>query len=389
MRFLYVVLIGAIIPLARPAPAATLDLTPNTGTGRVGEAVQLRGTGFPASATLIIVIDDAPTAPSTLNTDAAGTLAPVYVALAAPLAGGRHAVLVAAGSGQPFTFKNAYTVRPLVTLDPPIGDGRAGATWRTNRAIAAGGYIGMVLTLNGTGLVKDAFIPADSIRIGKVGTTHDPIHIGPDGVMPSTTIIVGTDLPPGRYDLILPGGSAILNFASAYNVAPWAATDTVRQRAAARALDAARREIKELVKLGGELLPAEELADLDVDARNAEAEMKAGNFQNAEDLSRQVRDKLAALAKQVEATRQDKLKTFADVIVSGFDTVQPPGSPPARGGGVSVAAGRNKLAEAQAAITAARFDEAKALLKAANELLKKARSEAGVQATPEAEPIRW
>ncbi len=373
---------------AAPA-AATLELAPNTGSGRVGETVLLKGAGFPPSATLIVAVGNAPTAPSLVVTDSAGALGPVYLALAAPLPGGRHAVQVAAGAGKPLEFKQAYAVRPLLTLDPPIGDGHAGATWRTNRAIATGGYLGMVFTLNGTGLPADAFIPADAIRLGRAATVHDPIRVGPDGILPSTTIIVTGELPPGRYDLVLPVAGGGLTLASAYNVAPWAATDTVKQRGAGRMLEAARKEIRELVRIGGELLPAEELADLDGDVKSAEAEMKAGNYENAEDLARQIRDKLTALGRQVASTRKDKLKAFADVIASGFDTIQPDGAPAPRQGGAAVAAGRKKLEEAQAAIAGERFEDAKSLMKEANALLKKARADAGVQVGTEAEPIRW
>jgi len=377
------------LPGSPARAAATLVVTPNTASGRIGETIQLRGAGFPPSATLIVAIGGAPTAPSVLVTDAAGTLAPVYVAFAAPVPGGRQSVLVAAGAATPIEYKQALTIRPVLTLDPPIGDGRAGSTWRTNKAVATGGYFGMVFTLNGSGLAKDTFIPADAIRIGRAATRHDPIRIGEDGILPSTTIVVAADLPPGRYDLLLPLGASSMNVASAYNVAPWAATDTLKQRGAGRALDAARKEIKELVRIGGELLPAEELADLDVDVKSAEADMKAGNFENAEDLSRQIHDKLEALGAQVASTRKEKMKSFADVIASGFDTIQPEGAPAPRQGGAAVAAGRQKLAEAQAAIAAAKFDDAKSLMKEANELLKKARAEAGVQTGTESEPIRW
>lgn len=392
MRLFRVLILSAVaLCLSRPfaQAAATLVVTPNTASGRIGETVQLRGTGFPPSATLVVAIGDAPTAPSVLVTDAAGTLAPVYVAFAAPVAGGRQSILVATGAPTPVVFRQVLTIRPVLTLDPPIGDGRAGSTWRTNKAVATGGYFGMVFTLNGTGLTKDTFIPADAITIGRASTRHDPIRIGADGILPSTTIVVAGDLPPGRYDLLLPLGTSAMNVASAYNVAPWAATDTLKQRGAGRALEAARKEIKELVRIGGELLPAEELADLDVDVKSAEADMKAGNFENAEDLSRQIHDKLEALGSQVASTRKEKMKAFADVIASGFDTIQPEGAPAPRQGGAAVAAGRQKLAEAQAAIGAAKFDDAKSLMKDANELLKKARAEAGVQTGTESEPIRW
>lgn len=383
-RTLSVCLLVAVAADLHAAPQFTV--TPPTGSGRAGEVLRVAGSGFTPSSSVFIQIGGVEAGPGDLLTDPAGALSPAFVLLTGSLPAGRHDAMVVAGVTA--TFRGAYQVRPLVTLDPPVGDGRAGATWRTSKAMPAGGYAGMVFTLAGTGFPKDAFIPADSIKLGKASLLHDPIRVGKDGVLASTTLVVASDLAPGRYDLALPpAGGMAATFPSAYSVAPWAATDTVRQRGAGRALEAARRELGELVKIGADALPAEDVADVTGDLRSAEAELKAGNFDNVQDLSRSVRDKLAALGKQVEETRREKLRSFADVIASGFDTIQPPGSPPNRQAGPTVDKGRRKLAEAQAAITGARFDEAKSLMKAANELLKKARADAGVQGSEE--PIRW
>jgi len=368
------------------ARAAAVTVSPPGGAGRPGEAIRLEGSGFSPSATVSIEVGGAPVVPESLTTNASGRLPAVIVLLAAPLPAGKHDVRVSAGAVA--VARGAYFVRPVVTLDPPIGDGRAGATWRTDRALPAGGYQGMVFTLNGTGLPADSFIPADSVRVGKAACAHDPIRIGRDGVLPSTTMVVTADLASGRYDLVLaPADGAAVTFAATYSVAPWAATETVRQRAAARALDAARKEIRDLVAVGGDLLSADDVSDVTSDVASAEVELKADNFDNVEELARQIRDKLAALGKQVESTRREKLRALADVIGGGFDTIQPPGAPPARQGGATVGQGRRKLKDAADAIAGGRFEEARTLLKAANELLKKARAEAGVQATEE--PVRW
>jgi hypothetical protein len=347
--------------------------------------VYVKGSGFAPSTTIAVLIGDSPVIPDGITVGPNGDVSPRIVILARPLPAGRHALTVRADREYPIT--GAYMVRPLVTLDPPIGDGHVGATWRTNKAIAKGGYMGMVFILHGNGFPAGGFLAADSITIGRAGTVHDPVQIGPDGVLPSTTVVVASDLPPGRYDLALRNGAATMTYSSVFHVAPWAATDTVRQRGAARALESARQEIRDLVKLGGELLPAEELADLDSDAKGAEAELKAGNFDNASDLSRQIRDKLAALARQVEAVRKDKMRALAEVIAGGLDSIQPPGAPPNRSAAPLVGEGRKKLKEAQDAIARADFESAKSLLKAANEALRKARDVSGVKG-PE-EPIRW
>jgi len=371
-----------------PARAATVTVAAQSGAGRPGEALRVSGAGFAPSATVTIEVGGAPVVPEFLTADAAGGLPAAIVLLAAPLPQGKHDVRAIGGSVAVTIARGVYLVRPVVTLDPPIGDGRAGATWRTNKALPAGGYLGMVFTLNGTGFPRETFIPADSVRIGKASCLHDPIRVGSDGVLPSTTVVVDANLLSGRYDLVLaPAGIAAVTFAATYSVAPWAATETVRQRNAARALESARKEIRDLVAVGSDLLQADDLADVTSDVKSAEVELKAGNFDNVEELARQIRDKLAALGRQVEETRKDKLRGLADVIAAGFDTIQPPGAPAARQGGQAVAQGRRKLKDAADAIAGGRFEEARSLLKASNELLKKARAEAGVQGAEE--PIRW
>lgn len=376
---------GLGLAAAAAAGAATLTVAPASGSGRPGEVVQLTGAGFPASATVTVAVGGVLVLPAEFSTDDRGNLGPVFAALKDPLPEGRLTVTVAAD--KPYAFPKAYEVRPVVTLDPPVGDGKAGTTWRLNRALPPGGFRGMVFTVRGTGFPADGFVAADSIRIGKVTATHDPITIGPDGVLPTATIVVVSDLPPGRYDLVILAGKNTVTFASTYNVAPWAATDTVRQRAAVRALDAARKEIKDLVAVAGDLLATDDLKDVQNDVAGAESEIKAGNFDNADDLARQIREKLGVLEKQAAEQRRDKLKGLVDVIASGFDAMQPPGSPPNRQAGQTIAKGRKALEAAQALIAKGDFDQAKASLKESNDFLRKARSLAGVQGTQD--QIRW
>jgi len=241
----------------------------------------------------------------------------------------------------------------------------------------------MVFILSGSGFPVGAFVPADTIKVGKSATVHEPLRIGPDGILPATTLIVGSDLPAGRYDISFREGTTAVNFTAIYQVAPWAATEALRERS----IEAARPEIRKVITAGGDLLPPEEISALNDDLKKASAEVKAGNFENAEDLARGVVEKTVVLIQHAYDLRKDKMKGLADVIASGFDTIQPEGAPAARQGGAMVDKGRKKLADALDLIDKGDFDRGKAALKEANEFLKKARDESGVK-TPE-EPIRW
>jgi hypothetical protein len=205
--------------------------------------------------------------------------------------------------------------------------------------------------------------------------------------MPSTTVIVAGDLPPGRYDVSFRDGHSSVTLTSVYQVAPWAATEALRQKAAMLALDGARAAIRKVVAVGGDLLPPEEIKGLGDAVKAAEESVRKGNFETADDTGRSVIEQAGVLIEQAADLRKDKLKGLADVIDSGFDTVQPEGAPVARQGAGSVEKGRKKLAAALDLVEKGKFDDAKATLREANDLLKKARGEAGVKA-PE-ESIRW
>jgi len=378
-------LILAMVFTPSPGKTASVVITPNSGFGQAGEAIMLKGSGFSPNETVSITIGGSPTTPASLQTDKSGSIDEAYVLLVRPLPTGKHAVTL---TGQkPYDFPSTYTVRRTMTLAPPFGDGRAGKTWKTNRAIPVGGATGMVFVASGNGFPSGAFVPADSIKVGRVSTAHEPLRIGPDGVLPATTIVIASDLPAGRYDITLREGASTVNFSAMYQVAPWAATEALRERAAARSIDAARPEIKKVVVAGGDLLPPEEISALNEDLKNASAEVKAGNYETAEDLARGVVEKSAVLIQHAYDLRKDKMKGLAEVIASGFDTIQPEGAPAARQGAASVDKGRKKLTEAVDLIEKGDFDRGKAALKEANEFLKKARDESGVK-TPD-EPIRW
>jgi hypothetical protein len=376
---------AAIIAAPSCTEAASLTLAPNSGFGAPGEAIMLKGAGFSPNETMTVSIGGAPTSPATITANKSGAVEETFVLLAKPLPAGKHAVSLQGNT--PHNFPALYTVRRTMTIDPPFGDGRPGRTWRSDKALPVGGSTGMVFIIDGYGFPAGAFVPADSIRVGKMPTVHEPLRIGPDGVLPATTIIVGSNLPAGRYDLVFKEGASTVNFSAIYQVAPWAATEALRERAASRSIDAARPEIRKVVAAGGDLLPPEEIAALNEDLKKAAAEVKAGNYETAEDLARGVVDKSAVLLEHAFDLRKDKMKGLAEVIASGFDTVQPEGAPAARQGAALVEKGRKRLAEAVDLVEKGDFDRAKAALKEANEILKKARDEAGVK-TPE-EPIRW
>ena len=383
-KALFFPLVAAFFSFPVWAQAVSLTLSPSAGFGAPGEAILLMGTGFPSNETLTISIGGSPASPATIQADKAGSLG-MFVLLDKPLPSGKHAVTLT--GSKPFNFPSLYTVRRTMTIDPPFGDGRAGKTWKTNKAIPVGGATGMVFIISGNGFPAGAFVAADSIKVGKTPSVHEPLRIGPDGVLPATTIIVSSDLPAGRYDLILREGASTVNFSAIYQVAPWAATEALRERTASRSIDAARPEIKKVIAAGGDLLPPEEISALNDDLKEASAEVKSGNFETAEDLARGVVEKSAVLISHANDLRKDKLKGLADVIASGFDTIQPEGAPAARQGAALVDKGRKKLSDAVDLIEKGDFDRGKAALKEANEILKKARDEAGVK-TPE-EPIRW
>jgi hypothetical protein len=176
-------------------------------------------------------------------------------------------------------------------------------------------------------------------------------------------------------------------FASVFHVAPWAASDAVRTRDVRAGIEAARGEMRRLISFSGDLLPADEAAAITQGLKDAENELAGANTDSASDLSSQAAAKLADLKSRMIDAKKERMRAVADVVASGFDTLQPQGAPAPREGSAPVARGRQRLEQATQAIDQGKFDDAKRLLKEANDLLKKARSEAGVKA-PE-EQIRW
>ena len=143
-----VFLVTGLVP-AYAAAAPVLTVTPPAGSGRPGEVLRVTGSGFAPNATVAIRIGGVAVTPDAVPTDESGNLQPAFVALAGALPGGKHDAT--AEASPPVVFKAVYLVRPILPLDPPVGDGRAGATWRTNRSIATGGWFGMVFALPAPG----------------------------------------------------------------------------------------------------------------------------------------------------------------------------------------------------------------------------------------------
>lgn len=195
--------------------AAKLGLDPLMGDGAAGRNVSLSGVNFEAAASYAVTFGGYAPAPATVNADPAGDIAPAALSLP-PLAAGFHDVVLAS-AGRTYTFTGAYRVWRNICLNPAQGSGKAGETWRTNGAIPAGGWSGMVFEIAGTGFAAGAAVPANSITVGGAATVHDAIVIGANGVMPSTTIIVWGDLANGRKDIVVSDGTAV-TFDGAYEV---------------------------------------------------------------------------------------------------------------------------------------------------------------------------
>ncbi len=367
---------------------AGLILEPDAGAGRSGESVLIRGSGFPPSSTAHISIGGVPVRPTGVAVDDAGRLVPTIVSLNGNLPAGQHGVTVNPPSGP--AFPNAYRVRAHVTLDPPIGDGRRGATSRTNPAIPEGGHMGMVFILKGSGFPAGVFIPADSIKVGEAGCVHDPVHVGDDGILPSTTIVVASQLGEGRHDLALRHEGGDVLFSSVFHVAPWSVSDAILKRGAELSLSAAEDAMREFVSFAADDLPAGELDPVKAGLDQARGRVKARDFRGAEDAARQVTEGLGVLKERVLTLRRDKLTGVADVIASGFDTIQPPGAPPNPEAAKTVSQGRRKLEAARAAIERGDFEEARTHLKAGNQLLRDAREQTGRRdAKDSGDEIRW
>ena len=195
---------------------ARIGLNPLMGDGAAGRSTVLTGTGFAPNTTYTVYFGGVPALPALpVVTDNTGSIAAVSVALPA-LPAGFHDVYLSSPAWS-VSFTGAYRVVRNICVSPVIGDGRAGMTWITNPAIPVGGWVGMVFILDGTGFAAGAIIPQDSILVGGLAARHPPIVVTPSGRLPSTTVLVASDMPSGFKDILINDGS-VAAFASAYEV---------------------------------------------------------------------------------------------------------------------------------------------------------------------------
>jgi uncharacterized repeat protein (TIGR01451 family) len=185
------------------------------GDGAGGRSTVLNGTGFTPNAAYSVYFGGLPTLPATVNADAAGNIAAVSVALP-PLPSGFHDVFLASPAWS-VTMTGAYRVTPNICVSPIVGDGRAGQTWQTNPLMQAGSWVGMVFTVEGSGFSAGATIPANSITVGGATTWHGSIPIPATGRLPSTTVMVATDLSTGVKNVVLDDGT-VRTFTGAYSI---------------------------------------------------------------------------------------------------------------------------------------------------------------------------
>ena len=75
----------------------------------------------------------------------------------------------------------------------------------------------MVFVLKGTGFTTNALISTDTITVGGAGTRHPQISVTADGQLPSTTIMVVSNLSAGKKDIIVNDGVP-RTFPGAYEV---------------------------------------------------------------------------------------------------------------------------------------------------------------------------
>ncbi len=207
----------AMLPflLAMPVEAAKIGLNPLMGDGAPGTNTVISGFNFEASASYTVTLGGRGVTPASVISDASGNIAATTLVLPALPAGFHDVVLTSVT--RTYTFTGAYRVWRNICLSPAQGDGRAGRTWKTNGAIPAGGWVGMVFRIEGIGFAARASIAANSITVGGSTTTHAAITVGADGTFGSATIIVDSNLANGRKDIVLNDGVAT-TFAGVYEV---------------------------------------------------------------------------------------------------------------------------------------------------------------------------
>ena len=204
-----------LILVALPARAARIGLDPLMGDGSAGRTVVLSGVSFEPSTPYTILIGGFNVIPFSVTSNASGVIAATTLTLPDLPRGNLEVMLASATLTRSFT--GAFRVWPNTCLTPIIGEGRFGETYQTNAAISVGGWVGMVLQVEGWGFAAGVTIPTSSITVGGVATTHPAIAVSAGGRFPSTTLVVSSNLPNGFKDLVVNDGSPQV-FAGVYQV---------------------------------------------------------------------------------------------------------------------------------------------------------------------------
>jgi uncharacterized repeat protein (TIGR01451 family) len=206
---------GLIMFLAASGQAVEIGLNPLMGDGAAGRQTIISGSSFPPNTTLNVTVGGYATSPGSVVSDVSGDIQPTTLLLPALSAGSHDFVL--ADISMSYIFTGAYRVGRNICLTPASGDGRAGQTSDTNGAIPPGGWDGMVFQLEGWGFAPNTTISADSITVGGAGTTHAAILTDSTGGLPTTTVIVTSNLALGRKDIVIDDG-ALVTFPGVYEV---------------------------------------------------------------------------------------------------------------------------------------------------------------------------
>ena len=206
------VLLAAFILACNRPEAARLGLDPLMGDGAAGRTVNLTGSGFTGGANYAVTIGGYAPVPATALANASGQIVQPLVLPFLPA--GAHDVVLT-GGGKTLTFIQAYRVYRNICLSPAQGDGRAGGLWS---GTLTGAWTGMVFRVEGTGFAAGGSVGANTIQVAGTATTHPAITVSPDGRLPSTTVLVRSNLPLGLKDLTINDGTGDAVFAKVYEV---------------------------------------------------------------------------------------------------------------------------------------------------------------------------
>ena len=150
-------ILGSMVAIAAvPASAVAASVTPNTGSGAVGASFSMTASNFAGTSILTAKFDGAAmtTAPTTVTTDAAGTV--TFAVLIPTATAGAHTILVSDGVN---TATATYTVLQKVVITSPT---------------SKKGSVGTSVTVSGTGFSGDG-VTADVTIGGKPLVSGVPV----------------------------------------------------------------------------------------------------------------------------------------------------------------------------------------------------------------------